>query len=1161
MLKDYLSKLFAVALCVMATNLMVAQSTFTVNGPSGEVTYNTAAAAFSPTDFSAAGDVVLVDDGTLGCDAITTDVAGKIALIDRGACAFSDKAENAQAAGAIAAVICNNAAGNPFLMIGVPVGDVTIPVVSLDSTNCAAIKMELAAGDVSGSFTEPLDGETIITAIDVTAGTYTAPEISAGFGGSLFGGGTNASWYKYTTTMEGVLTITTCPHDAEGTRLILMPGNNGSDVSLALINGVFLFSQGACANGAGSDLSFIVGAGETYYFQWDDSGGNIGGFDFDIGESDIPMVDVTVSVDMNDVVDPSPDGAYIAGAFNSWTGEPMTDNGDGTYSHTFTSMAGTEVAYKFQNGDGGWETGVDLAACGVDDGFGSFNRAVTPGLAGEEIGLVCFESCLPCPPDVACPNWIMDDFESYDLGPISPQSDDWTTWSPGSAAEDADVIDAGSFSGTQALQINSADPDDLLLLLGDRTAGNFILKWKMYVPTDQGAYYNLQKVEGSPGNEFANEVVFNVDGTGTYNVGGDALDFEYPKDTWFEVFHNVDLDNNINRAWINGAAVAAHPANWQAGSQDGVLQLGGVDFFGFATVNTLYWVDDVLLKEVEPCPANALICDAFDGYDLTAVGPQSPWWVPWDLNEGGAMDVDVTTVQQNSCEQSLYISDDNVDDPVLLLGGQTEGNFHYSMDMYIPAGKVSYWNIQESETPAVAWNLNMHFGNDTGGATAVPGEGVVAETGDVFTYPEDTWFTVEFTADLDNDNLNLWVDGVEVVTGYTFTGNLGAINIFSINADNQVYIDNVYFVELPSLVGNVCGGAIDLNPYTGGGVGNTVSTPLYNNTGFSTEATDPTEGWECFGEPDGAGAAPELNNTQWFTFVGDGETYFIETGECGATDYIDDGDTQMAIYSGTDCNNLTPVACNEDGPNATNGNFIAGLELETVDGETYYMMIDGFNFDGQFLSDGEYCINFTQLTQSTVDVTFTVNMENETVDAAGVFYAGELTSWTGELMTDNGDDTWSITLAVDPSLDSIQWKYQNGVDGWEDSSKLEDCGKGDGFGGFNRILEVPETATVLDPVCFRNCVDCDLVDTRETLIDVDMSIAPNPFSQEAIVTFGLPLNDADATLTTLTGQVARTYVVTGTQLIIEKDELKPGVYFFTVTTDEGVSRAEKLIVQ
>ncbi len=61
------------------------------------------------------GTIELVDDGTDtstdGCEPLVGFTPGNIALIDRGSCFFSDKAANAEAAGAIAVVIANNASG------------------------------------------------------------------------------------------------------------------------------------------------------------------------------------------------------------------------------------------------------------------------------------------------------------------------------------------------------------------------------------------------------------------------------------------------------------------------------------------------------------------------------------------------------------------------------------------------------------------------------------------------------------------------------------------------------------------------------------------------------------------------------------------------------------------------------------------------------------------------------------------------------------------------------------------------------------------------------------------------------------------------------------------------------------------------------------------
>ncbi len=70
-------------------------------------------AGFGPQsiDVPITAEVVTVNDGsskpTLGCDPLENDLTGKIALIDRGECFFETKVNNAEAAGAIAAIVCN----------------------------------------------------------------------------------------------------------------------------------------------------------------------------------------------------------------------------------------------------------------------------------------------------------------------------------------------------------------------------------------------------------------------------------------------------------------------------------------------------------------------------------------------------------------------------------------------------------------------------------------------------------------------------------------------------------------------------------------------------------------------------------------------------------------------------------------------------------------------------------------------------------------------------------------------------------------------------------------------------------------------------------------------------------------------------------------------
>jgi hypothetical protein len=125
--------------------------TLIVNQPASIGTCAAAPADFGPslnTTPAVTGNVVLADDGrgatSDGCTRFRNGdaIAGNIALVDRGICAFTVKVENAQAMGATGVLIANNILGGPSRMPGVE-PSITIPSVMISRTAGATIKQAL----------------------------------------------------------------------------------------------------------------------------------------------------------------------------------------------------------------------------------------------------------------------------------------------------------------------------------------------------------------------------------------------------------------------------------------------------------------------------------------------------------------------------------------------------------------------------------------------------------------------------------------------------------------------------------------------------------------------------------------------------------------------------------------------------------------------------------------------------------------------------------------------------------------------------------------------------------------------------------------------------------------------------------------------------------
>ena len=199
-----------------------------------------------------------------------------------------------------------------------------------------------------------------------------------------------------------------------------------------------------------------------------------------------------------------------------------------------------------------------------------------------------------------------------------------------------------------------------------------------------------------------------------------------------------------------------------------------------------------------------IIEDDFEFYVLGDMGIQNPSvWSVWngDPAAGGGI-----IVAEGNGGQIGYIGPNSFQDALLLLNNQTSGIYFLEFEMFISTGSTAYFNIQgETETNvgtgyqgagaggAGVFNSGNLYFNNAGGAPGVFEDDATGETG---FYPEEEWFPVFVEIDVDAATYLISIDGMLVhVAPVPFQGDttLGAIDFFSIDANNNYWIDNVIF--------------------------------------------------------------------------------------------------------------------------------------------------------------------------------------------------------------------------------------------------------------------------------------------------------------------------------------------------------------------------------
>jgi subtilisin family serine protease len=108
----------------------------------------------------------LSDTASNGCASVSNAVTGKLAIINRGVCTFSQKVANAKSAGAVGVLIVNNVAGDPIAMARTAGFDDNIPAVMIGLKEGVALR---ASGATTASATAVLQ-DIVSSNADILAG-------------------------------------------------------------------------------------------------------------------------------------------------------------------------------------------------------------------------------------------------------------------------------------------------------------------------------------------------------------------------------------------------------------------------------------------------------------------------------------------------------------------------------------------------------------------------------------------------------------------------------------------------------------------------------------------------------------------------------------------------------------------------------------------------------------------------------------------------------------------------------------------------------------------------------------------------------------------------------------------------------------------------------
>ena len=742
----------------------------------------------------------------------------------------------------------------------------------------------------------------------------------------------------------------------------------------------------------------------------------------------------------------------------------------------------------------------------------------------------------------------------------------WTTWSnaPGGAED-------GVFAEQNSMAAHFTYGNDQVLNLGNVTTGTWELSFDMYIPNGKDAYNNILHIFNGSGSEWATEVWYKTSDNGTaIKAANVTTNFDCPYDSWFTVKYVVDLDNDEATFYVDDAEIYTWQFSLQAEGAAGTRQLGAMDFYPptSAAVSD-YYIDNV---DVQPVMnLEVVLEDDFEEYTegnkiaAEAIAAGHDWWTTWSNAPGGAEDGVVASFEGTKCGHLTYGNDQ-----VLLLGDATSGTYTLGFDMYIPNGKDAYNNVLHIFNGSGSeWATEVWYKTSDNG-TSIKAGGVTTN----FDCPFDSWFTVKYVVDLDNDEATFYVDDEEIYTwqyslqadGTAGSRQLAAMDFYppTSNAVSEYYIDDVYAYKL----GGVSAPVLSVTPES-------IAVELQEDDFTTVDITIENSGnsigdWNAyidFGHGEGGSQTSELAYHDGEATSGIGSSGGPYTREMAirlpATAYagaamgmkITSAKFQVgAQYKSEDNNYIFRIY--GQGANNQPGELLA--EKTVVSSELGVWLTA--TFDEDVYLDGQTIWVTVELLQTAGEYPLTMDGGHYGAEGDGNWLSTQGGSFDHCYSAGDFEGAWLITVNCEGQLIPGTWatlsQEMGSIPGGQSETitlALNSIGLSEEYYNANLIINTndEELPHVEIPVTLHY----DPLDVEENVMQL-ANVYPNPATSMVKVE-GQDLNSV--AIYNVAGQLVRVVKLDSVSTTINMD-VEAGVYFFSVYDNNGRNSVQRIVI-